>query len=132
MNAIFVSLLLAMVFAAAPTNSKDIRDRRQTQQQCAQIIQEKEILIKTTTAKIITSCTESCPSSCASLLNSLNSEIGCCLESYGDSTEQAYLNMRLQYCDIPQPELCNHANGVVITFSTIILFCIVTYFMNYI
>ena len=107
MNAIFVSLLLTMAFAAAPTNSKDTRDRRQTQQQCVQIFQEKDILIQSITAKIITSCTESCSSYCASLLNSLNSEIGCCLESYGDSTEQAYINMRLQYCDIPRPELCN-------------------------
>ena len=124
MNAIFVSLLLAMAFAAAPT--------KQTRQQCEQIIQEKAIMIMSTYGRIKRTCTESCSSSCASLLNSLKSDVGCCLESYGESTDQDYINMRLQYCDIPRPELCNHANGVVITFSTIILFCIVTYVMNYI
>ena len=132
MNVIFVSLLLAMAFAAATTNSKDTRDRRQTRQQCAQIIQEKAIVLMSTYERIESTCTESCSLSCASLLNSLKNDVGCCLESYGESTEQANINMYLQYCDIPRPGLCSHATGVVITFSTIILFCIVTYFMNYI
>ena len=60
MNTVFVSLVLTMVLAAAPTNSKDTRDRRQTRQQCEKIVGEKTTMIINTISGIMTSCTESC------------------------------------------------------------------------
>ena len=129
MKAVLFSLLLAVIFAVAPTNTEDIRVRRQTETQCEQMLRDKETMILNTFNEVTSACAISCSSNCRSLLNSLKRDIGCCLESYGDSSG---LNTLLGICDISTPGRCNHASSVVITFSTIAIFSIIAYFVNHV
>ena len=133
MKAVFFSLLLAVIFAVAPTNTENIRDPRQTQTQCGQMLLDKQAMILNTLDKVTTTCTTtSCSSTCRSLLNTLKSDIGCCFESYGDSTARKALSSLLEICDISPPGRCNHASSVVVTFSTIALFSIIAFFFNHV
>ena len=105
MKPVFVSLLLIMAFVAAPTNT---RDHRLTPEQCEQFLRETKHQILET---------------CKSLQ----------IEEYRNSTS-VYLALELhllRLCSI-FPSGCNHATGVIITFSTIFIFFIIPFFMNYI
>ena len=138
MKAVLFSLLLAVIFAVAPTNTEDIRDRRQTQTQCAQMLRDNQASVLSTLSEVTSTCTTSCSSTCRSSLNSLKGDIGCCFESYGPTDSRNGLRTLLALCDIPppglcdipQPELRNHASSVVITFSTIAIFSIIAYFVS--
>ena len=130
MKAVIFSLLLAVILAVAPTNTEDIRYPRQTLTQCEQMIQDKEVLIRNTANETTSTCTASCSSTCISLLTTFKNEIGCCLESYGDSATRSYVDTALRICGISPPGRCNHASSVVITFSTIAIFSIIAYFVN--
>ena len=133
MKAVVFSLLLAVILAIAPTNTEDIRDPRQTRTQCEQMLLDKEVMIINTANEISSTCTTgSCSSTCTSLLNTFKNEIGCCLESYGNSTIRNYVDIALLFCGISPPGRCNHASSVVITFSTIAIFSIIAYFVNHI
>ena len=128
MKAVVFSLL-AVILAVAPTNTEDIRDPRQTRTQCVQMIEDKEVMIDNTISEIYSAC-NSCSSTCTSLLNTFKNEIGCCLESYGNSAARSYVDRALELCGISPPGRCNHASSVVITFSTIAIFSIIAYFVN--
>ena len=132
MKAVLFSLLLAVVLAVAPTNTKDIRDPRQTRTQCEQMIQDKEVIIGNTISEISSTCTASCSSTCTSLLNTFKNEIGYCLESYGNSAFRIYVDRALEFCGISPPGPYNHASSVVITSSTIAIFSIIAYFVNHV
>ena len=132
MKAVFFSLLLAVILAVAPTNAEYIRDPRQTLTQCEQMILDKEVLIVSTVREISSACTVGCSSTCISLLNTLKNEIGCCLESYGNSADRSTVDTALRICGISPPGRCNHASSVVITFSTIAIFSIIAYFVNHV
>ena len=132
MKAVFFSLLLAVIFAVAPTNTEDIRDPRQTQTQCGQMLLDKQAMILNTLNEVTTTCTTGCSSTCRSLLNTLKSDIGCCFESYGDSNARTALSSLLGICDISPPGRCNHASSVVVTFSTIAIFSIIAFFFNHV
>ena len=132
MKAVLFSLLLAVVFSVAPTNTEDIRDPRQTLTQCQQMLRDKENVIRNTASKVGFACSVGCSSNCRSLLNTLKGDIGCCFESYGDSNARTALSTLLGICDISPPGQCNHASSVVITFSTIAIFSIIAYFVNHV
>ena len=132
MKVVLFSLLFAVIFAVAPTNTKDFRDPRQTRTQCEQMIQDKEVMIGITISEIDSTCTASCSSTCTSLLNTFKNEIGCCLESYGDSAVRNSVDRALGICGISPPGRCNHASSDVITFSTIAIFSIIAYFVNHV
>ena len=132
MKAVVFSLLLAVILAVAPTNAEYIRDPRQTLTQCEQMILDKEVLIVNTVREISSACTVGCSSTCTSLLNTLKNEIGCCLESYGNSADSSSVDRALGICGISPPGRCNHASSVVITFSTIAIFSIIAYFVNHV
>ena len=132
MKAVLFSLLLAVILAVAPTNTEDIRDPRQTRTQCEQMIEDKEEMIRDTGNEIASICTVSCSPTCTSLLNAFKNEIGCCLESYGDSALRIYVDRAFEFCGISPPGRCNHASSVVITSSTIAIFSIIAYFVNHV
>ena len=137
MKAVLFSLLLAVILAVAPTNTEDIRDPRQTRTQCERMIEDKEEMIRDTWSEIASTCTTvSCSSTCKSLLNAFKNEIGCCLESYGDSygyrAFRIYVDGVFEFCGISPPGRCNHASSVVITSSTIAIFSILAYFVNHV
>ena len=132
MKAVLFSLLLAVIFAVAPTNTEDIRDRRQTQTQCERMIRDNQAMILSTLDEITSTCPTGCSSTCRSLLNNLKGDIGCCFESYGPTDARNGLRTLLGVCEIPPPGLCNHASSVVITFSTIAIFSIIAYYVNHV
>ena len=130
MKAVLFSLLLAVIFVVAPTNTEDIRDPRQTLTQCQRMVQDNQVMIRSTVNQVNSTCTLSCTSNCKSLLNNLESHFGCCLESYGTDIARRSLNILLAHCDISPPGPCNHASSVIISFSTIAIFSIIAYFVN--
>ena len=133
MKAVLFSLLLAVIFAVAPTNTEDIRDPRQTLTQCEQMLRDNKAMILSTLNEVNSTCsTPSCSSTCRYSLNNLKSHFGCCLESYGTNTARRSLNILLGHCDISPPGPCNHASSVIITFSTIAIFSIIAYFVNHV
>ena len=140
MKAVLFSLLLAVIFAVAPTNTEDIRDPRQTPTQCQRMIRDNTDMILNTLNEVNSTCTTSCSSTCRSSLNNLKSHFGCCLESYGSNAARRSLNILLALCDISPPGPCdisppgsyNHASSVIITFSTIAIFSIIAYFINHV
>ena len=132
MKAVLFSLLLAVIFAVTPTNTEDIRDPRQTQTQCEQMLLNNQAMILDTLQEVTTTCTTGCSSTCRSVLNNLRRDIGCCFESYGDSSARSGLSTLLGLCDIPTPGPCSHASSVVITFYTIAIFSIIAYFVNHV
>ena len=146
MKAVLFSLLLAVIFVVAPTNTEDIRDPRQTLTQCQRMLQDNRVMIISTVNQVNSTCTLSCTSNCRSLLNNLKSHFGCCLESYGTDFARRSLNILLAQCAISPPGPCdisspgpsdtsppgprNHASRVIITFSTIAIFSAIAYFVN--
>ena len=127
MKAVLFSLLLAVIIAVVPTNTEDVRDRRQTETQCEQMIVDNLPMIFYTIEEVSSTCTN-CSTTCRSLLNNLKRYFGCCFESYGGSDARRGLSTLLGLCNIPTPGPCNHASSVVITFSTIAIFSIIAYF----
>ena len=126
MKAVLFSLLLAVIFAVTPANTED---KEETLTQCQQMLRDKEVMIFNIIKEASSTCVVSCSSTCKSLLNNLKSDIGCCLESYGDGDS---VDTLLEFCDIPPPPRCSHASSVIITFSTIAIFSIIAYFANHV
>ena len=122
---LFSLLLLVVIFAVTPANTEDTDE---TLTQCQQMLRDKEIMIFNIIKEASSTCVVSCSSTCKSLLNNLKSDIGCCLESYGDSDS---VDTLLEFCDIPPP-CSGHASSVIITFSTIAIFSIIAYFANHV
>ncbi len=129
MKTVLVSVLLAVVLTSTLVNTEEeIRERRQTLEQCRQTILDNQDAISFALTQITTVCGDTCTSSCKSALDTIKDTIGCCLDKF--SPGSAGLNVAYEFCDIPPPSGCSSASGILANFSVITFIAIIYYYVN--
>ncbi len=129
MKTVLIFALLAVVLTSTLVNTEEeIRERRQTVEQCQQTVLDNQDSINFVLTQIATVCDDTCTSSCKSVLNTIKDTIGCCLDKF--SPGFAGLNVAYELCDIPPPSGCSSASGILANFSVITFIAIIYYYVN--
>ena len=130
MKTLLISVLLAVALTSTQVNTKEeVRERRQTADQCAKMINQNQQSLASSVSQISTACTtsSSCCSDCRDTVLPLRMLLDAVLK-------RLVLELRWilsQSCDISPPSSqCSSASGIFISLSAITLICVVPYFMN--
>ncbi len=140
MKIVLVSVLLAVVLTSTLVNTEEeIRERRQTAEQCRTKVETSLI---PAIARLDPACSQNtCTSSCRSAIDFIRTELGCCLVKYGatDTSDIARLNLVYALCNLSPPDCSSTADNPILVSSTlgmfssisaISVFSAVSYFMN--